>query len=473
MYRSAQDRTASASSRRKRSGLLPFGPMEPSHRPVSVVGAGYVGLVTAVGLAGLGHHVQLIESGQVRLAALRDGRVPIHESGLQEAFTAAVTNGRLTVADALQGEPGMVLVCVGTPIADDGTSDLSQLDAALAGLRSRIGPDTVLVIRSTLPVGGSRRALDLAGLPTSRVFTNPEFLRQGTAVADFAEPTRIVIGRFADADPGALDAVVALYAGLDAPRFVVDVEAAEIIKNGANAFLALKLSFTNEIATLCEEAGADVDEVMAGIGAAPRIGRTYMQPSFGFGGSCLPKELTTLARAGHDRGLPMYVTTAASAANLAAQDRFANRIEAIVGDLDGRTIGLLGLAFKAGTDDIRDSPAIRLAERLIDRGATVRGYDPAAGPNAAARLGRLEVVPDAADAVIDVDVVVIATEWPAFRELPWRDWAATGTRPLIVDGRRLLDASTLRAAGFEVVQLGDGTMARRELERSAGILADA
>jgi UDPglucose 6-dehydrogenase len=313
----------------------------------------------------------------------------------------------------------------------------------------------------------------MAGVPTSRVFTNPEFLRQGTAVADFAAPTRIVIGRFHDADPAALEAVLALYAGLDAPRFMVDVEAAEIIKNGANAFLALKLSFTNEIATLCEEAGADVAEVMAGIGADPRIGRTYMQPSFGFGGSCLPKELTTLARAGHDRGLPMHVTTAASAANLAAQNRFAERIDAIAGGVDGRTIGLLGLAFKAGTDDIRDSPAIRLAQRLLERGAAVRGYDPAAGPNAAARVPALEVVADPGAAVLGADIVVIATEWPAFRDLPWLDWAAAGARPLIVDGRRLLDPAALRAAGYEVVQLGDGRTPPRVSEAPAAILADA
>lgn len=435
--------------------------MELTDRPISVVGAGYVGLVTAVGLAALGHDVHVVETGTARLAALREGRVPIHEAGLQEAFTAASAAGCLMVGEGLPADPGLVLVCVGTPIRDDGSSDLSQLDAALEALRGRLSPDAILVIRSTLPVGGTRGALEMADLDPARVFTNPEFLRQGTALADFATPTRIVIGRFPEADPDALAAVLGLYDGIEAPRFIVDVEAAEIIKNGANAFLALKLSFTNEIASLCEESGADVDEVMAGIGADPRIGRTYMQPSFGFGGSCLPKELTTLARAGHDRGLPMHVTTAASAANLAAQDRFASRIGELAGGLDGRTVGLLGLAFKAGTDDIRDSPSIRLAERLIGRGATVRGYDPAAGPNAAARVPGLEVVDDPAAAVVGADIIIVATEWPAFRDLPWVDWAAAGARPLVVDGRRLLDAANLRAAGVRIVQLGDGREASR------------
>ena len=235
----------------------------------------------------------------------------------------AVAAGSAGGGRAIDLNPGMLLVCVGTPIDDLGQSDLTQLDSALDAIRDGFGPDDILVIRSTLPVGGTRRSVEATGLPTARVFTNPEFLRQGTAVEDFARPSRIVVGRFPDADPVALDAVIGLYDAIDSPRQIVDVEAAEIIKNGANAFLALKLSFTNEIASLCEEAGADVDEVLDGIGADPRIGRTYMQPSYGFGGSCLPKELATLAVAGQSLGLPMHVTTAAAAANLAAQERFA------------------------------------------------------------------------------------------------------------------------------------------------------
>lgn len=434
--------------------------MPSTERSLTVIGAGYVGLVSAVGLARLGHRVHLVETGAGRLAALRAGRIPIHEAGLQEAFTAATADGRLDVTDSVPPEPGMILMCVGTPIGDDGRSDLSQLDSALAAIQDRFGPDDILVIRSTLPVGGTRRAVEATGLPMARVFTNPEFLRQGTAVEDFGRPTRIVIGRFDDADPAALEAVMDIYETIDAPRLVVDVEAAEIIKNGANAFLALKLSFTNEIASLCEEAGADVDEVLAGIGADPRIGRTYMQPSFGFGGSCLPKELTTLAVAGQTFGLPMHVTTAASAANRAAQDRFAERIATMLGGAAGKTVGLLGLAFKAGTDDTRDSPALRLAEWLLARGATVRAYDPAAGSQAAARVPDLDVVDDPARAVIGADVVVVATEWPEFRDLPWAAWVRAGAPRLVIDGRRLLDASALRAAGYRVVQLGDGRPAR-------------
>src|SRR4249919_38238 len=195
-------------------------------RSLTVVGAGYVGLVSAVGLAGLGHSVRLVETGAARLGMLRAGRIPIHEAGLQEAFDAAVAASRLEVAGDIGEGPAILLVCVGTPIDDHGASDLTQLDSALDAIHDRFGPDDILVIRSTLPVGGTRRSIEATGLPTARVFTNPEFLRQGTAVADFAQPSRIVVGRFRDADPDALDAVLSLYDTIEAPRQVVDVEAA-------------------------------------------------------------------------------------------------------------------------------------------------------------------------------------------------------------------------------------------------------
>ena len=429
--------------------------MDPKQR-VTVVGAGYVGLVTAVGLAGLGRRVHLVETRPDRLGPLLQGRVPIHEAGLQEGLVAALDAGSLTIADEPPEDPGIAMVCVGTPIDDDGRTDDRQLRSALGALHGRFGQDAILCVRSTVPIGRTREVVGWAGLPTSRIFTNPEFLRQGTALEDFRHPSRIVVGRFEDADPASIEAVLDLYAPIDAPRFVVDVEAAEIIKNAANAFLALKLSFTNEIAALCEEAGADIDDVLAAIGADPRIGRTYMAPSFGFGGSCLPKELKTVARAGQGLGLPMYVATAASDANRASQARFAGQVAAAVGGLPGRTLAVLGLSFKAETDDIRDSPAVALAAALLDGGAHVRAYDPASGPAAAERLPALEVVGSAADAVAGADAVVIATEWPEFRDLPWADLRPSMSRPLVIDGRRVIDVERLRALGFETYQLGDG-----------------
>ena len=259
------------------------------------------------------------------------------------------------------------MVCVGTPISADGRSDLSQLHVALAELHHLLAEDVPLVVRSTLPPGATRMAVDAAGIPTSCVLTNPEFLRQGTALHDFLHPSRIVIGQFADADPAMVERLAALFRPLGAPVLVMDVGAAEVVKNGANAFLALKLSFANEIASVAEEFDTDVDDIMRGITSDPRIGELYMRPGLGFGGSCLPKELRALAVAGMARGLPMLVANAASEANAAQQARFVARIASMVGSLPGQSpSGLLGLAFKAGTDDVRDSPPLAVARILID-----------------------------------------------------------------------------------------------------------
>ncbi len=421
---------------------------------ILVIGAGYVGLVTAVGLASLGHDVEVVETRPDRLEALKAGRVPIFEAGLQAAFDAAIAAGRLRVAEAPGGHPDMVMVCVGTPIGADGRSDLSQLQGALHALHEVLASDAPLVVRSTLPPGSTRLAVEWAGIPTARVLTNPEFLRQGTALEDFLNPTRIVVGHFPDAPQATIDRVASVYAGLAAPVLVMDVAAAEIAKNGANAFLALTLSFANEIASVAEEFGTDVDAVMGAIALDPRIGGAYMRPSLGFGGSCLPKELRALAVSGMDHGLPMLVTNAASDANAAQQARFTRRITDLVGGLAGRTVGLLGVAFKAGTDDVRDSPALAIARRLLAGGATVIAHDPQAATNALREVPELRFVDDAAVALHDADIGVVGTEWPIYREL---DWAAIRSRmrvPLIIDGRRLLDGGHLRDLGFRYEVVG-------------------
>jgi len=428
--------------------------MSEGARRIVVVGAGYVGLVTAVGLASLGHRVELVETGPERLAALRAGRSPIHEAGLPAALTRALADGRLTIAAAPGLAAELVMVCVGTPIGANGRSDLSQLDGALRSLAPIMAGGAPLVVRSTLPPGSTRLVAEWTGLPTSRILTNPEFLRQGTALADFLHPTRIVIGHFPDADPAAIELVTALFAGLGAPVLVVDVAAAELIKNGANAFLALKLSFANEMAGLAEEYGTDIEAVIAGIALDPRIGGQYLRPGLGFGGSCLPKELVALAVAGEDRDLQMHVTRAASDANAAQQRRFAERIDRAAGGVRGRTVALLGLAFKAGTDDVRDSPAMGVARDLLARGARVRAYDPAAAANAARELPELELAATAEAALDDADVAVIATEWPAFRAIDWAAARARLRRPLVVDGRRLLDRDTMEGLGYHYLAVG-------------------
>ena len=421
---------------------------------IVVVGAGYVGLVTAVGLAGSGHRVEVVETRPDRLAALRAGRSPIHEAGLQEQLTATLASGQLTVADAPGLDADVVMVCVGTPIGTDGRSDLSQLESALRSLGPLLERGIPLVVRSTLPPGATRLVVSWTGLPTERIFTNPEFLRQGTALHDFLHPTRIVLGHFPDARQETIDALTGLFAGLDAPVLVVDVAAAELIKNGANAFLALKLSFANEMAGLAEEYGTDIDDVLRGIALDPRIGGQYMRPGLGFGGSCLPKELRALAVTGGDMGLSMHVTRAASDANVAQQLRFADRIETAAGPLGGRRVALLGLAFKAGTDDVRDSPAIALARTLRARGADLVGHDPAASANARIDMPDLVTAPTAEEALDGAEIAVIATEWTAYRDLDWRDAGRRMAGDLVVDGRRLLDRDRMREAGLRYIAIG-------------------
>lgn len=429
---------------------------ETPRRRVTVIGAGYVGLITAVGMAGLGHSVELVERREDRLAALRAGRSPLHEAGLQAALTARTQDGRLTVSDVPSADPEVILICVGTPIGQDGRSDLSQLRSALASIARYLDRFVPIVIRSTIPPGSTREAVTWANAETSHVMTNPEFLRQGTALHDFQAPTRIVIGRFDDVDAAALDLVVGLYDRMSAPILIVDVAAAELIKNGANAFLALKLSFTNEMAALAEEYGTDIDRVLRGLSLDPRIGSSYMRPGFGFGGSCLPKELQALSVAGQARGLAMHVTVAASAANEAQQRRFFDRIDRFIDGATGRRVAILGLAFKAGTDDVRDSPALALARRLMDHGADVIAYDPEAAANARHELPELPIAATAEEALMDADVAVVATEWPSFRALDWAGLSTTMRRPNVVDGRRLLDPATMRDLGYRYLAVGTG-----------------
>jgi UDPglucose 6-dehydrogenase len=434
--------------------------MSDTHR-VTVVGAGYVGLATGVGLATRGHTVDVVEVRPDRLVSLREGRLPIHEPAMLAAFSDPAVRARIRPREALAEEPpDLLLICVGTPVGDDGRSDLRQMRAALEACRPLAAAGVPIAIRSTLPVGSNDQIVEWAGGDASRIFTNPEFLAQGRALEDFLEPSRIVIGTFSDPDPRALEAVIKVLDSSSAPVLVVTVAEADLIKNGANAFLALKISFANELAVLCEHLGVDVGQVIEGIGLDPRIGSNYMHPGLGFGGSCLPKDLRSMTNVGRDLGVEMHIAAAVAESNEAHQRLFATRVARLVGQHRGR-VALLGLAFKAGTDDVRYSPALRVAELLLERGLDLVGYDPYAGRNAAAALPELAQAPSAMEALEGAGLAVIATEWPEFRALDWAAAARVMAAPVLLDGRRLLDGDALRALGFRYETVGAPVFADR------------
>lgn len=415
---------------------------------ITVIGAGYVGLVTGVSLAATGRHdVTFVERNPSRLDELRRGRMPIEEPGLAAAYADA--SSRIAVVDSIAGveSPDLAFIAVATPIGEDGESDLSQIITALEDLAPYGQLD--ICVRSTLPPGFSERIPALLGRSDGeRLSTNPEFLRQGSAMADFADPSRIVIGRFPETSERHLALIDAVYEHIDAPRIVVGVAAAELIKNAANAFLALKLSFVNEVAALSEGYGVEVEEVLAGIALDPRIGSTYMRPGLGFGGSCLPKELQVVDVAGRRRGLAMHIARAAAQVNLEQQDRFAHRV---LNELpaSGARVGLLGLSFKADTDDMRGSPAVFVARRLVQAGHAVLAFDPAVRPERAIdAIPGITPVGTAEEVFEDVDAVVLATEWPQFAALDLQSLAPRMRRRLLFDGRGILSPAAAAAAGI-------------------------
>jgi UDPglucose 6-dehydrogenase len=424
---------------------------------VVVVGAGYVGVATAVGLAERDRTVVLVESDPARLEAIADGRIPFHEPGLASAYHAMYQAGRIVASGAMPVEIGLVIVCVGTPITESGYTDVSFVARALEQASLAVGSGGACVIRSTLPVGSAQRLASRSGVAAERLFVAPEFLRQGSALEDVRRPTRVILGTFGKfVDSSALALVANALKVPGVPFLIMRAEEASLVKNASNAFLALRLTFANEVAGLAEDLGVDVGPVLEGIGHDPRIGHAYMRPSYGFGGSCLPKEVRTLSSAGLDRGLPMHLAGAISDANADHQRRFARRVAAAVGGLAGKRIALLGLAFKADTDDVRSSPAVRLAGRLLDEGADLRAHDPAAGENAQRVLPDLIVVPSVEEALQDAEAAVIATEWPLYRDLDWAALRPRMRRPLIVDGRRIVNPAVLRALGYVVERVGDG-----------------
>ncbi|MGW3467017.1 UDP-glucose dehydrogenase family protein [Saccharopolyspora sp. NPDC000995] len=418
-------------------------------RRIVVVGTGYVGLTTGACLASLGHRVVCSDVNATKVEQLSRGEVRIHEPGLAELVQEGIAAGRLEFVVGSAGavaEAEVVFLCVPTPMGAGGEADLAVVEAVAHEVRELLPAGCVLVTKSTVPVGTSARLRDLLGREDVPVVSNPEFLREGSAVHDFLNPDRIVVG--SDSQDAA-ERVAALYARLGAPTVLTDAASAEMVKYAANCFLATKLSYVNAIAELCERLGADIADVTEGMGYDRRIGQSFLQPGPGWGGSCLPKDTAALLQVAEavDFDFPLLQATISS--NAQQRERMvAKVVEACDGSLDGVRLGLLGLTFKAGTDDLRDSPALEVARLLAARGAELVAYDPGLRGDELALPPEVELVDDPYQAAKEAAVLVLLTEWQEFRTLDWNRVAEVLQGPVVVDTRNHLDPDVLRRAGL-------------------------
>jgi UDPglucose 6-dehydrogenase len=421
---------------------------------LAVLGAGYVGLSTAAGLASLGHDVVCADIDAEKVARLSKAEVPIREEGMTALVADALAARRLRFvvgASNAVTDAEFVFLCVPTPQAADGAADLSIVDDVVREVAPRLRPGTVVVNKSTMPVGSTdrvARTLTESGAPSDvGVASNPEFLREGTALRDFLEPSRVVIG--AD-DAEVAVRVSELYKDVRAPILVTDPASAEMIKYASNAFLATKISFVNAIANLCEAVNADIREVALGMGYDPRIGFEFLHPGPGWGGSCLPKDTAALVHAANDAGYDFSLLRGVIAVNDEQLRRVLAKIRAAAGgSVDGRRIAVWGLTFKANTDDLRDSPSVRIARLLVVEGASVVAYDPVAGELARDAVPEIDVALDPYLACTGADVLAVLTEWDEFRWLDFARVAKLLTTPTVVDGRNVLDPAAMRRLGFE------------------------
>jgi UDPglucose 6-dehydrogenase len=422
--------------------------------PIGVIGAGWVGLVTAAGFAELGHDVVVCDVDDARISELEEGRLPIHEPRLSEFLDRNHDRLRFTTSSMeMFDRAEIAFICVGTPPTYTGDADLSAVWKVVDDLPETMD-DIVLVMKSTVPPGTGvhvRTRLDSRGLSHVGYVANPEFLAEGTAIANFMEPDRVVVGSFRTEDG---DRVARLYDEIVAPIVRTDITSAEMIKYASNAFLATKISFINEIANVCEEVGADVTLVAGGMGLDRRIGPHFLRPGIGYGGSCFPKDVAALKQLAGNSGYHFQLLTSVIEVNELQKRRVVGKLQKHLGPLRGRTIALLGLAFKPETNDVREASSLVLALRLLAEGTEVRAWDPVAIEDARPHLGGVHLCEDLLEAVSGADAAVIVTEWDDLKALARPDVRMAMRTPLIVDGRNLLDPEAAREAGFAYEAIG-------------------
>jgi len=422
---------------------------------LAIIGTGYVGLTTGACLAHLGHDVVCADIDEEKVAGLSRGEVPIVEEGLGDLVVEGLANGRLQfVVGALEAvsDCEAAFLCVPTPQGGDGSVDLSFVEAAAAEMAEAMPPAALIVNKSTVPVGSTQVVERVMQRTDVKVVSNPEFLREGSAVRDFLFPDRIVIG---SDDQAAAEKVASFYDGVDAPILITDPASAETIKYASNAFLATKLSFVNALAAVCEGVGADVGDVVLGIGYDRRIGHQYLQPGPGWGGSCFPKDTRAFLRLAESGGYDFRFLGGVIAVNEEQFSRVAEKVsKAVGGDLSGRTVAVWGLTFKAGTDDMRDSPSLSVIDRLLADGATVRAFDPTVATHRGGLDERVAVGSDPLVVCKGADVVVVLTEWDEFADIDPAEVATLMVGRGVVDTRNLLDRDAWAGQGFDYHGIG-------------------
>ena len=415
---------------------------------IAVIGTGYVGLSTGACFSHLGHHVTCLDVDVAKVAALSLGQIPIVEQGLEDLVRTGLANGTLrfttSIADSVPAAD-VVVLCLPTPQGDDGSADLSYVEQVARDIASTLKIGAVVVNKSTVPVGTAAQVAEIIGRKDVSIVSNPEFRRQGTAVHDFLHPSRVVIG---GDDVAAIDAVADLYVGVDAPILKMKTASAEALKYAANAFLATKLTFINAMADICEAVGADIFDVASGIGLDPRIGKDMLSAGPGWGGSCFPKDTRALVSIAAEGGYDFALLRGVIETNDQHYARIADKVIAECGgSVQGLTVAAWGLTFKANTDDLRDSPAIKILLMLRDAGAVIQAYDPTAKSGYVA-YPWIAVMPSALDVCVGADALVLLTEWSEFAAIEPREVAARMTSSRVVDSRNVLDKAAWLEAGF-------------------------
>ena len=439
---------------------------------IAVIGTGYVGLVTGAGLADFGNDVICVDVDVRKIEALRNGQIPIYEPGLDKLVSKNVNEGRLRftteLAEAIRAARA-IFIAVGTPPKPDGSADLKYVEEVANSIAQHMNGPKLVITKSTVPIG-TGRLIDqiIASHNTGHkasIVSNPEFLREGSAIEDFMKPDRVVVGV---SDQEAADLMKEIYAplhSLEIPFVVTNVESSELIKYAANGFLAVKITFINEIASVCEKVGANVQDVAIGMGLDSRIGPKFLQAGPGFGGSCFPKDTSAMADIARRHGYEFQIMEAVLRVNDAVKLRMIDKIvHALDGDVEGKTVAILGLAFKPETDDMRDSPTIPIVKGLQERGANIRAYDPQATKNAQSIFTGITYCGDAYETAADADVLVLATEWNEFRALNFERIKKALRQPSVVDLRNIYDPQRMKALGFNYISVGRAEDVRKRTE---------